>query len=279
MFCKHVGTLAVVAILAAGCGRQDLDPNADERGIVSDPGPVKADYTNSCTKLCGKKAPSGCWCDAACDGYGDCCPDKKAACNVATTCAQLACSAGTHCEMKGINGGAVPVCIKDSVVGKTCADLGGTCLPLTFPMGSCQPGQIADTSAGLCSPIPGLSSTCCHGAPVQSCATFSCTAGYHCEMKGINGGAVPACIKDPIVGKTCADLGGTCLPLTFPMGQCAADETPDPTAGLCAPLPGQSATCCVPAPSCASFVCSAGYHCELKGINGGSVPVCIKDAP
>jgi len=29
-----------------------------------------------------------------------------------------------------------------------------------------------------------------------SCANVRCAAGTHCAMKGINGGAVPACIKD-----------------------------------------------------------------------------------
>jgi hypothetical protein len=239
--------LAVVVILITGCGRQDLDPNVEERGIVSDPGPVKADGTNSCKAICGAKAPSGCWCDAACSSYGDCCPDKKAVCNAATTCADLSCGAGTHCEMKGINGGAIPVCINDPVV-KTCADLGGTCLPLTYPMAQCQAGQIADTSAGLCEAIPGQSTTCCHAAPapVQTCATFVCGEGTHCEMKGINGGSVPVCIQDPVVGKTCSDLGGTCLPLTYPMGQCKAGEISNTTAGLCGGMPGQSSICCVP---------------------------------
>jgi len=32
----------------------------------------------------------------------------------ANTCANVRCTAGTHCEMKGINGGALPVCIKDA---------------------------------------------------------------------------------------------------------------------------------------------------------------------
>lgn len=34
-----------------------------------------------------------------------------------TTCANVRCASGTHCEMKGINGGAVPVCIKDPAQG------------------------------------------------------------------------------------------------------------------------------------------------------------------
>jgi predicted secreted protein len=29
------------------------------------------------------------------------------------TCANVKCASGTHCEMKGINGGAVPACIKN----------------------------------------------------------------------------------------------------------------------------------------------------------------------
>jgi hypothetical protein len=31
-----------------------------------------------------------------------------------TTCANVRCAAGTHCEMKGINGGAIPVCLADA---------------------------------------------------------------------------------------------------------------------------------------------------------------------
>ncbi len=47
------------------------------------------------------------------------------------TCANVRCAAGTHCEMKGINGGALPVCIKDAPLapcvrtgcsGQACAD-------------------------------------------------------------------------------------------------------------------------------------------------------------
>jgi hypothetical protein len=47
------------------------------------------------------------------------------------TCANVRCAAGTHCEMKGINGGAIPVCIQDAPLaacvrtgcsGQVCAD-------------------------------------------------------------------------------------------------------------------------------------------------------------
>jgi predicted secreted protein len=33
------------------------------------------------------------------------------------TCAAVRCASGTHCEMKGLNGGALPVCIKDAAQG------------------------------------------------------------------------------------------------------------------------------------------------------------------
>ena len=36
--------------------------------------------TNSCWGSCGTHAAGGCWCDAACTSYGDCCDDKVAAC-------------------------------------------------------------------------------------------------------------------------------------------------------------------------------------------------------
>jgi hypothetical protein len=35
--------------------------------------------------------------------------------------------------------------------------------------------------------------------------------------------------------------------------------------------------CVATAATCASTRCQAGYHCEMKGINGGALPVCIKD--
>jgi hypothetical protein len=35
----------------------------------------------SCSDSCGQQAPGGCWCDAVCQDYGDCCGDQKTACN------------------------------------------------------------------------------------------------------------------------------------------------------------------------------------------------------
>lgn len=41
----------------------------------------------------------------------------------------------------------------------------------------------------------------------QSCANVRCAAGTHCEMKGINGGAVPACIADAPPPPPCNKTG------------------------------------------------------------------------
>lgn len=36
----------------------------------------------SCVGHCGGRAQSGCYCDAACRTYGDCCTDARPACNI-----------------------------------------------------------------------------------------------------------------------------------------------------------------------------------------------------
>lgn len=41
-----------------------------------------------------------------------------------SSCANVRCSSGTHCEMKGINGGAIPVCIADAPALPACAKSG-----------------------------------------------------------------------------------------------------------------------------------------------------------
>jgi len=43
------------------------------------------------------------------------------------TCANVRCASGTHCEMKGINGGAIPACIKDLPACKTTGCSGQIC--------------------------------------------------------------------------------------------------------------------------------------------------------
>ena len=41
-----------------------------------------------------------------------------------STCANVRCTSSTHCEMKGINGGAIPVCINNAPPAAACAKSG-----------------------------------------------------------------------------------------------------------------------------------------------------------
>jgi hypothetical protein len=222
-------TILPVLTLLFACGDQN-DKRAGRGPLALERG--KADGA-SCKGYCGKQAPAGCWCDDKCKDYGDCCLDKEAECD------------------------------------KTCESLGGTCLPLTYPMGKCKANETADTTAGLCGGALGQSTTCCRPGPTQTCADLTCPTGYHCEMKGINGGSVPVCIKDAAT-KSCKGFCGKKSP-----DGCWCDSQCESYGDCC---PDKQAEC-DSAKTCADITCSPGYHCEMKGINGGSVPVCIKDTP
>jgi len=219
----------VLPVLLFACGDQGEEKTG--RGPLTMERSGKADGT-SCKGYCGKQAPAGCWCDDQCKNYGDCCLDKEAECD------------------------------------KTCASVGGYCLPLTNPMGSCKPSETADNTPGLCGGALGQSTTCCRPGQAQTCADLTCPSGYHCEMKGINGGSIPVCIKDA-ASKSCKGYCGKKSP-----DGCWCDSQCDNYGDCC---PDKQAECDA-AKTCSDITCSAGYHCEMKGINGGSVPVCIKDA-
>ena len=103
--------MVLVFLLPACGGEVALE---QQRGVYTSQGAAKADGTDSCQGACGGQSLSGGWCDAECKFYGDCCSDIDTVCNgTSQTCADLSCGMGHHCEMKGINGGAIPVCIKD----------------------------------------------------------------------------------------------------------------------------------------------------------------------
>ena len=94
-----------------------------------------------------------------------------------------------------------------------CKSAGGKCVALTPT--SCS-GEWGDAKTYSCG--KGLGVGCCFAPgtePPKDCSEQKCDSGYHCEMKGINGGSIPACIKDakaPGVecgSKTCA-VGDVC---------------------------------------------------------------------
>ncbi|MBT8492343.1 MAG: hypothetical protein KJO07_04730, partial [Deltaproteobacteria bacterium] len=61
----------------------------------------KADHTGSCLGSCGSKSQTGdCYCDDACEGYGDCCEDYQPICN-SGTCGGFVgetCDADQYCD-------------------------------------------------------------------------------------------------------------------------------------------------------------------------------------
>jgi len=102
--------LAMAAMTMTACGGEPVDEN-DEQGAVDQNG--KADSTKR-PKVCGGianlKCAKGYTCEITSkdpDATGKCIPSP------AQTCDDLTCAAGTHCEMKGINGASIPVCLND----------------------------------------------------------------------------------------------------------------------------------------------------------------------
>jgi hypothetical protein len=69
---------------------------------------------------------------------------------------------------------------------------------------SCEDTRVTCPSATHCE-MKGLNGSavpvCINDASV--CAGATCPTGTHCEAKGINGGVVPACIKDPVNDPSC----------------------------------------------------------------------------
>ena len=66
----------------SSCNNGPASTAADDEAAINDlygggGGGIPA---NSCQGRCGQQAPAGCWCDFACQFYGDCCPNKFQQC-------------------------------------------------------------------------------------------------------------------------------------------------------------------------------------------------------
>ncbi|MBN1606560.1 MAG: trypsin-like peptidase domain-containing protein [Polyangiaceae bacterium] len=114
---------------AAQCNRWVVDPAG---GIVAhgagnfaqkvNEARTAAGATQTCAGACNGRSPDGCWCDPACVGYGDCCPDASSCSpywnrSDSSTCAN-ACGGGTStcwCDLQ---------C---SAWGDCCEDFFSTC--------------------------------------------------------------------------------------------------------------------------------------------------------
>jgi hypothetical protein len=76
----------VLLVGALSCGVGDGAQDPPNGGSASDSrGPLgKADDNGSCgttsANSCGGQSSDGCWCDEACEGFGDCCSDRAEVC-------------------------------------------------------------------------------------------------------------------------------------------------------------------------------------------------------
>ena len=73
---EYVGHGLHVSVTQQAAGAQPEPTPVDE--IASEVSCATA--SNGAEDSCGRQAAGGCWCDAECSNYGDCCADYKATC-------------------------------------------------------------------------------------------------------------------------------------------------------------------------------------------------------
>ena len=56
------------------------------------------DWAPGCANSCGAQSPAGCWCDSACQGSGDCCPDVAFQCGSCANSCGAQSPAGCWCD-------------------------------------------------------------------------------------------------------------------------------------------------------------------------------------
>lgn len=131
--------LSLSLLLFAACASAAVgaEETHDERG----PGANKVDEVGSCEESCDEQAPTGCWCDEACESYDDCCSDKSEVCDCEpSSCDGLCGEANDGC---GSTQDCGPCACEpsncDGLCGEASDGCGGTqdCGPCTCEPSSC----------------------------------------------------------------------------------------------------------------------------------------------
>lgn len=182
----------LVALFLAACGAEQSDEN---RGPLQIPrGLGKADSAFSCKGHCGDKAP-GCYCDAKCEQYGDCCPDKAKECDGQ----QGQCTTAADC-----NGLIHPMCVGQwQCVSDQCSWKCGT-LPVgcsSLDQQTCNARTDCEwkTTPGFPGPI-----SMCVEQKNKVCGPIlngQCDAGDLCDIKSCGIGATGTCVTQPTPDK------------------------------------------------------------------------------
>lgn len=128
------------------------------------------------------------------------------------------------------------------------------------------------------------------GSMCGGIAALQCPQGYDCKLAGNYPDASGTCRKSRIEGHTCGGFVMNAYQCPTGYSCIMTSKTPD--------MPGkchkdvacvQKVMCmvnahfdtslcqCVNNVTCKTLTCAGGYHCEMKGINGGSIGACIKN--
>lgn len=169
----------------------------------------------SCDGLCGGQAPAGCFCDAVCKEYGDCCADVDTFCDFAApepAAAPAPDSCEEHC------GGQAPAgCWCDSLCtgfGDCCGDYSNFCLGATTSCeGGC--GKLAITGC-YCDVLCETYHDCCEGY-FKNCAGGCSCDGLECGDDGC-GESCGECGDSEV-----CDSSGQCVPKQIGWGCSALD--------------------------------------------------------
>ncbi|MGB0715702.1 MAG: S8 family serine peptidase [Phycisphaerae bacterium] len=184
-----------------------LDPNGNQIPDLCEGLPV------GCTGYCGEESPDGCFCDAACPMFDDCCEDRCLACPASSgCCGNGICEAMESCEDCpddcGVCGCA-GYCGTQSPSGCHCDDeclSRGDCCPDVCD--AC-PSTIGCCGDGLCDSMNENCSTCPADCGICGCTDFCgmlSPDGCYCDEGCIDFGD---CCDD--VCDACPDNGFCCL--------------------------------------------------------------------
>src|SRR5438477_9468722 len=143
---NHVGNVLGIVVLgslsigAFGCAAQHASDLQDEN-VYADDAAAKKYCPHFVSPVCGKNGKTY---SNYCYAGGKSHVAHNGACTT-LTCKTVTCASGAHCEMKGLNGGAVPVCIDDSPIDHP------TCLTLTCASGyHCEEKGINGGAIAVC---------------------------------------------------------------------------------------------------------------------------------